>query len=95
MTTLRRRASLEVTGPKVFVAEDTPRSHRGINCTRLHDALWRVTRGSGEVMGYLERFEEPRGTRYRAKRFLARQRGFVIAGEFWSIDDALDALRFS
>lgn len=66
---------------------------RGILTVQLNDSLWRVTRSDGEVVGYVERFEESRGTRYRAKRFIVRQQRFLPIGEFWSSDDALDCFR--
>jgi hypothetical protein len=71
----------------------TPRLHRGIVVVALNDALWRVTRADGDVVGYVERFTESRGTRFRAKRMIVRQQRFVPVGEFWSMDDALDCFR--
>jgi hypothetical protein len=67
----------------------------GLKLVQLHDDLARVTRSSGEVLGYVERFAHPQGERYRAKRFLARQRRFVEIGEFWSRADATDCFRFA
>ena len=66
----------------------------GLHLVQLHDELWRVTRPSGEVLGYLERFGVRTGVRFRAKRFIARQCRFVEMGEFWSIDDAVDCFGF-
>jgi hypothetical protein len=68
---------------------------RGVTAMQLHDALWRITRPDGEVAGYVERFTETRGTRYRAKRLIVRQQRFVSVGEFWSMDDALECFRLS
>lgn len=65
-----------------------------IALVQLHDSLWRVTRADGEVLGYVESFAEPRGRRFRSKRLLALQKRFVSLGEFWSVDDAVDCLRF-
>jgi len=65
----------------------------GLTVIRLHDSLWRVTRAGGEVVGYVERFAEERGTRFRAKRLVVRQQRFVSIGEFWSMDDAVQCLR--
>ncbi|MBX3087328.1 MAG: hypothetical protein KF742_02460 [Cryobacterium sp.] len=67
---------------------------RGVRVLTLHDALWRVTRTDGEVLGYVESFEEPRGLRFRAKRMIPLNKRFIIRGEFWSFDDAVDCLRF-
>jgi hypothetical protein len=59
----------------------------------LGDALWRVTRPDGEVLGYVESFEAQGGTRYRAKRMLVRQQRFIPVGEFWLMGDAVDCFR--
>ncbi|MES2092364.1 MAG: hypothetical protein V4531_00945 [Actinomycetota bacterium] len=66
----------------------------GLLLVPLHDELWRVTRPTGEVLGYLEKFRVPTGVRFRAKRFLVRQRRFVEMGEFWKMDDAIDCFGF-
>lgn len=67
---------------------------RGINLVQLHDDLWRVTRADGDVLGYVEGFDDPRGRRFRSKRLIALQRRFIELGEFWSFDDAVECLRF-
>jgi hypothetical protein len=72
-----------------------PRLRRGIVVVSLNEALWRVTTADGGVLGYVERFAEKRGTRFRAKRMIVRQQRFVPVGEFWSMDDALDCFRAS
>ncbi len=59
----------------------------------LGDALWRVTRPDGDVLGYVECFDTPAGTRYRAKRMIVRQQRFVPIGEFWVMSDAVDCFR--
>jgi hypothetical protein len=72
---------------------DLPLIRPGINLVQLHDELWRVTRPDGDVLGYVERFRVREGLRYRAKRLVARQRRFIVMGEFWSIDDAIECFR--
>jgi hypothetical protein len=67
----------------------------GIQLTQLHDQLWRVTRPDGDVLGYVEQFDVREGQRYRAKRLIARQRRFIVMGEFWSVDDAIECFRAS
>lgn len=67
----------------------------GLTAIQLHDSLWRVTRPEGDVVGYIERFSEARGIRYRAKRLIVRQQRFVSIGEFWSMDDALQCFRMN
>lgn len=68
--------------------------HSGVALVQLHDELWRVTRPSGDVLGYVESFLDPRGRRYRSKRLIPLQKRFINIGEFWSFDDAVDCLRF-
>ena len=72
-----------------------PTRSAGLTAMQLHDSLWRVTRPAGDVVGYIERFTEPRGTRFRAKRLIVRQQRFVSIGEFWSMDDALECFRMN
>ncbi len=75
------------------VLSPTPLVRPGIAIVQVHDELWRLTRPDGDVLGYIERFAEPRGDRYRAKRLNALRRRFLVLGEFWSIDDAIDCFR--
>ena len=74
---------------------DLPLVRPGISLVQLHEELWRVTRPHGDMLGYIEQFRVRDGLRYRAKRFLPRQRRFWVMGEFWSMDDALDCFRTS
>jgi hypothetical protein len=67
----------------------------GIALVQLHDELWRVTRRSGEVLGYIESFDESGSLRFRAKRMFSARRQSLPLGEFWSIDDAIDCFRFN
>lgn len=75
-------------------AGSAPTVRPGITLVQLHNELWRVTRSTGEVLGYIERFAERQGERFRAKRMLVQQRRFVVTGEFWSIDEAIDCFRW-
>lgn len=75
------------------VLSPTPLVRPGIAMVQVHDELWRLTRPDGDVLGYIERFAEPRGDRYRAKRLNALRRRFLVLGEFWSFDDAIDCFR--
>jgi cytochrome c peroxidase len=60
-----------------------------IGMVQLHDALWRITRPNGEVLGYVERFEERGSDRFRSKRLIASRRSFIGVGEFWTLDEAI------
>ena len=70
--------------------QNSRRTRSGLTVIQLHDDLWRVTRTTGEVLGYLERFLDRGEFRFRAKRMIVRQQRFVAIGEFWRMDDALD-----
>lgn len=72
---------------------DLPLVRPGIALAQLHDELWRVTRPQGDVLGYIEQFRVREGLRFRAKRFMPRHRRFVVMGEFWSMDDAIECFR--
>jgi hypothetical protein len=76
-------------------APDVSFARFGIALVQLHDELWRVTRNSGEVLGYIESFPDRGSLRFRAKRMFSAQRPSLPLGEFWSIDDAVDCFRFN
>jgi hypothetical protein len=80
--------------PAAQLPTAAPGSRSAARLQQVNDRLWRVTRATGEMLGYVESFESPAGDRYRAKRYLLRARRFDVLGEFWRIDDATDALRF-
>jgi hypothetical protein len=63
----------------------------GITSVQLNNGLWRVTRTSGAVLGYVEQLA---GGRFAAKRLAPSGRSFLPLGEFWTFDDAMDCLRF-
>ncbi|MEY2847885.1 MAG: hypothetical protein RI885_550 [Actinomycetota bacterium] len=80
--------------PTLDFAPDTrTRTPWGLAVVQVHDDLWRVTMPEGDVLGYIERFATNSGQRFRAKRFLARLRRFMVDGEFWDMDDALECFR--
>jgi len=62
---------------------------RGIEITPRRGGLWRISRADGVVLGYVERA----GSQFRAKRMLQGAAGFSMVGEFWSADEAVEALR--
>jgi hypothetical protein len=80
-----------VAAPRQALAE----TRGGLRLVQVRDDLARVTRAGGEVLGYVERLDDPLGDRWRAKRFVARERRFVEIGEFWSRSDATDCFRFA
>ncbi|MHB1171545.1 MAG: hypothetical protein ACYCZY_03430 [Lacisediminihabitans sp.] len=80
MTTLDRVGTLPLVRP-------------GVALVPLHNALWRVTRPDGDVLGYIERFAVGGGNRFRAKRLHVIRRRVLVIGEFWSMDDAIDCFR--
>jgi hypothetical protein len=80
---------LERTSP---LALTRPRAH--LDLVPLHGGLTRVLRHDGGVIGYVETIDDGAGGRFRAKRLAPRAAGFRVIGEFWTADDALDALVF-
>lgn len=71
----------------------TPAATGGLRLLPLRDDAWRVIDDRGQPRGHLDVRCRPEGTRYRARRYRARSRAFVVVGEFWSADEALAALR--
>lgn len=68
-------------------------AHPGVTILALHGRLWRATRPDGAVLGYVEIIETGEGERFRSKRLRPRAQGYLIIGEFWSADEAIDSLR--
>ncbi|CAN5296488.1 hypothetical protein BH11ACT3_BH11ACT3_13570 [soil metagenome] len=66
---------------------------RGIEVVPRRGGLWRVARNDGVVLGYVEKVDDEGAVRYRAKRMLPRAAGFTVIGDFWTADQAVDALR--
>jgi hypothetical protein len=65
----------------------------GITMVELSDRLCRITRNTGEVLGYIETVDDASGRRFHAKRLLSAQSRSLPLGDFWSFDDALDCFR--
>ncbi|MFJ6652509.1 hypothetical protein ACIQLJ_06920 [Microbacterium sp. NPDC091313] len=62
---------------------------------RVGEGRWRLSHGSGLVIGHLSVRATDSGWRFAAERFDARARAFRRVGEFWSSDEALECLRLS
>jgi len=56
--------------------------------------LWRVTDPSGHVVGHVQAGCEAQGTRFHARRFHAASRAFLDVGAFWTVEEAVDCLRY-
>lgn len=69
----------------------SPREH----LVRAADHLWRVHDRREHVLGHLRVVPDPLGLRYRAERLHLATGVFRVVGEFWRVDDAVDALRYS
>ncbi|GGM49750.1 hypothetical protein [Microbacterium saperdae] len=69
----------------------SPREH----LVRAADHLWRVQDKTERVLGHLRIVADPLGLRYRAERLHLATGAFRIVGEFWRVDDAISALRYS
>jgi hypothetical protein len=70
-----------------------PSVRPGISLVELANSQWRVTRATGEVLGYIEAIDEGRDRKFSSRRVFANQRGSLSLGEFWRMDDAIDCFR--
>jgi len=61
-----------------------PRVRRGISCVQLNNGLWRITRDTGHVLGYVDRLPAARGS---AEQHGTREPGAVEA-------DGVDQARY-
>lgn len=79
------------------LAAPAPRLARpsGLRLAPAAPGMWRVLRSDGLIVGHLQACDDARGTRYRARRYRLDRQVFVDVGEFWSADDAVDALRYT
>jgi len=87
--------------PTITRTASSPRSPRPLARARgsLHvldvrEDLSRITRGNGEIAGYVDRIDVAGDAAYRARRYVADQRRFVELPAVWNKDDAVDCLRW-
>lgn len=66
---------------------------RGISLVEISPTLSRITRVTGEVLGYVEIVGSGRDRAFSARRLISDGRGMLPLGEFWTMDDALDCFR--
>jgi hypothetical protein len=70
-----------------------PAVRPGIALVALANGQWRVTRATGEVLGYIEAIHEGRVQKCSSRRLVSNQRSSLPLGEFWQMDDAIDCFR--
>ncbi|PRY70069.1 hypothetical protein B0I08_101194 [Glaciihabitans tibetensis] len=70
-----------------------PTVRRGLAMVKLANGQWRVTRATGEVLGYIEAVVEGRELKFSSRRLIPNQRGSLPLGDFWRMDDAIDCFR--
>ncbi len=82
-----------------LAAPDAPRPQlraaTGLRLAPVGTSRWRVVDATGRIIGHLDAIHDPRGTRYRARRYHAGAHAFRDVGDFWSADDAAACLRFA
>jgi hypothetical protein len=66
---------------------------RGLTLVEISPTLSRVTRVSGEVLGYVEVVGTGHDRAFSARRLISGGRGMLPLGEFWTMDDAVDCFR--
>jgi hypothetical protein len=79
---------------------DVPYATPRLSSSREHliraaDHLWRVQDRREHVLGHLRVVPDQLGLRYRAERLHLATGVFRVVGEFWRVDDAVAALRYS
>lgn len=94
-TTARRTAAAPTASRAVASMSSLDVRRGGLRLVQVHDDLARVTRPNGEVVGYVERLTDGPVVRWRAKRFLPRQRRFEVVADLWDREDAVDVFRWS
>ena len=70
-----------------------PTVRPGIALVELANSQWRVTRATGEVLGYIESVSEGVDRKFSSRRLVSSQRGSMPLGEFWRMDVAIDCFR--
>ena len=75
----------------------SPRLHPGLGLRLIPigDSRWRLVDAAGLIIGHVDTVTEARGTRYRALHYHPGSRSFRELGAFWSLDDAVDCLRYA
>jgi hypothetical protein len=66
---------------------------RGLSFVAISPTLARITRVSGEVLGYVEVVGTGHDRAFSARRLISGGRGMLPLGEFWTMDDAVDCFR--
>lgn len=66
---------------------------RGLSLVEISPTLTRVTRITGEVLGYIEVVGAGKDRAFSARRLISDGRGMLPLGEFWAEDDAVDCFR--
>jgi hypothetical protein len=72
-----------------------PRTGIRLRLAPIGEGRWRVVDPTGLIIGHIDARPDPSGVRYRARRYHPGARAFVELGAFWSVDDAVDCLRYS
>ncbi|MFJ3381344.1 hypothetical protein ACIPJ2_13140 [Curtobacterium sp. NPDC090217] len=79
---------------RIRTAHPVARSRGDLRVLDVRDDLSRVTRSNGEIVGYVDRVDVAGDTAFRARRYIAAERRFVELPNVWSVDDAVDCLRW-
>lgn len=79
--------------PASATAPPAPSPGLRVGLSPAGPALWRVHDMTGRIVGHLRRLDHALGTRWTALRYQEGIGGFRAVGEFWSVDEAISALR--
>lgn len=61
--------------------------------TSINGRLWRVSAPTGAILGHIERIEDQRGEKFRARRLRSGMPQGISLGEFWNVEEAADCFR--
>ncbi|KZE91032.1 hypothetical protein [Microbacterium sp. TNHR37B] len=67
----------------------------GADLLRVSERCWRAMDRSGRVLGHIQARGESDARRYVARRFLTSRNAYRDLGEFWTLREAVDCVRFS
>ena len=71
------------------------RTGMGLRLTTIGEGRWRLVDAAGLIVGHIDTYTEARGTRYRALRYHPTARTMREIGAFWSLENAVDCLRYA
>ncbi|WP_100810805.1 MULTISPECIES: hypothetical protein [unclassified Microbacterium] len=92
-TVLRTDATRTTQTLHPAVPPPAPSSGLRVHLIPVGPTLWRVVDMTGRIIGHLQHRDHALGSRWAARRYRDGVGGFRTVGEFWTVDEAVSALR--